>query len=122
MTAFEWFCIFCIMTILFFAIRSQNKSSENPKVTFGRKWSLLGLGIGILGLFEFIANIMKLHSWVYYSRISLVILVINTLVLLPIWLFVLGRQLPAVRASFENKWVEQEEHELLNQLAAPDVI
>lgn len=103
--AFEWVSTFAIMTILFFLVRSERNSG---KVTFGKKWTYLGLAIGCIGLFEFLASVLRLSSWVFYSKVSFVILIINTLILLPIWLFVLGRQLPAVRASFENQWVESE--------------
>lgn len=129
MDAFEWVSTFAIMTILFFLVKAERNSG---KVTFGKKWSYLGLAIGFFGLFEFIASILRMTSWVFYSRMSFVILICNTLVLLPIWLFVLGRQLPAVRASFENQWVESET-EYLRQptesqsqsqrpIATPDVL
>lgn len=113
MNAFEWLCIFLILTILFFAIKSENDSPDSSTTTFlsgggargekrvgfGRKWSILGLVVGILGMFEFLAEIMTLQSLVLYSRISDFISILNSLVFVPIWLFVLGRQLPAVRAD-----------------------
>ncbi len=103
--AFEWISIFCIMVILFFTIRSENKYHSYGRTinsqTFGMKWASLGLVIGLLGLLEFVADLLRLRSWWTYFKISLVVRSMNMLVLVPVYLIVLGRQLPKIKQSFE---------------------
>ena len=90
------------MTIIFFTVQSDKKYKADGAATFGRKWTVLGLIVGILGLFEFLSDLLRLRSWLTFMKISFVIYIINMLILFPIWLIVLGRQLPAIKASFED--------------------
>ncbi len=102
--AFEWISIFGIMTTLFFVVQSERKYSHANAgaETFGIKWALLGLLIGILGLFDFVAEILRLQSWVTFSTLAFLVRSINMFILVPIYLFILGRQLPVIKGSFEE--------------------
>lgn len=113
--AFEWISIFGIMTILFIVVRSERNYSYSDAgtETFGIKWATLGLIIGIFGLFEFVAEILRLQSWVTFMEISFVVRSINMFLLVPIYLFVLGRQLPTIKESFEE-WNHSEVGEPLS--------
>lgn len=97
--ALEWLCIFFIMIILFFTVRYERNFNNSP---FGTKWAALGLVFGTLGLFEFIAEMLRLQNWMTFTRVALVFSIINTWILLPVWLFVLSRQLSISKASFED--------------------
>lgn len=111
--ALEWICMFFIMAIIFSTVRYEDK--DRGTVAFGKKWSILGLVIGILGLFEFISDLLRLSSWVTFMQFSFVIRIINMWIFVPAWLFVLGSQLSSVKASFED-WKRQEsELELAEQ-------
>jgi len=97
-SAYEWMSIFVIMVILFFTVRAENKYTRE---TFGMKWAFLGLVIAFLGLLEFVAEILRLRTWLTYMKISFVLSMINSLIFVPTYLIVLGRQLPAIKESFE---------------------
>ena len=111
--ALEWICVFFIMTIIFFTVRYERR--HNNALAFGKRWSALGLTIGILGLFEFLSDLMRFSSWVTYIKISFVISIINMWILVPIWLYVLGNQLSEVKASFED-WKTMEEDQVTDPL------
>ena len=102
MNAFEWICLFGILTLIFFSVRAEHKNLREGAVTFGKKWATLGLVIGILGLFEFLADILRFQYWRFFARASFGIAIVNTLILLPIWFIILGRQLTSIRLSFER--------------------
>lgn len=122
MNAFEGICICIIMTLLFLSVRGENLSTGPRKATFGKKWSYLGLFIGYLCLFEFLTDIIDLRSSYFYGMVSFAFIVINSLILMPVWLFILGRQLPSIRYSFENNWGDDEQdHSLrLRQISTTD--
>ena len=105
--------MFFIMAIIFSTVRYEDK--DRGTVAFRKKWSILGLVIGILGLFEFISDLLRISSWVTFMQFSFVIRIINMWIFVPAWLFVLGSQLSSVKASFED-WKRQEsELELAEQ-------
>eukprot|EP01083_Nonionella_stella_P001335 3868_1 len=102
--AFEWISIFGIMTTLFIVVQSERSYSHANAgaETFGIKWAILGLVIGILGLFDFVAEILRLQSWRTFASMSFLVRSINMFILVPIYLFILGRQLPVIKGSFEE--------------------
>ncbi len=99
--AYEWMSIFVIMVILFFTVRAENKYTRGSSETFGMKWAFLGLVIAFLGLLEFVAEILRLRTWLTYMKISFILSMINSLIFIPAYLIVLGRQLPGIKESFE---------------------
>jgi len=100
--AFEWICLFGILTLLAIKVRSENKIAQEGSAVFGNKWAALGLAIGLFSIFEFITEIMRMWNWQLFAMVSKIISAINLIILLPIWLIVLGRQLPIARAGFEG--------------------
>mmetsp|Transcript_22768 Transcript_22768/g.45565 ORF Transcript_22768/g.45565 Transcript_22768/m.45565 type:complete len:276 (+) Transcript_22768:172-999(+) len=100
--AFEWICLFGILTLLAIKVRSENKNVQEGSAVFGNKWAALGLAIGLFSIFEFITEIMRMWNWQLFASVSKIISAINLIILLPIWLIVLGRQLPIARAAFEG--------------------
>jgi len=100
--AFEWICLFGILTLLAIKVRSENKIAQEGSAVFGNKWAALGLAIGLFSIFEFITEIMRMWNWQLFAMVSKIISAINLIILLPIWLIVLGRQLPIARAAFEG--------------------
>jgi len=99
--AFEWLALCGVLVLIFYSVRT-----DEGRCAFGRKWSMLGLAIGILCLFDFVAEVLRLESWGTFMIVSIVISVINTLILMPIWLVMLGRQLPFARKEYENSETE----------------
>ena len=77
---------------------------------FGTKFAGLGLAIGFLGLFEFIAELLRLRAFRVFAEVSLAISIINTWILLPIWLVVLGKQLSIVKTSFVD-WTTMDQND-----------
>ena len=77
---------------------------------FGTKFAGLGLVIGVLGLFEFIAELLRLRAFRVFAEVSLAISIINTWILLPIWLVVLGKQLSIVKSSFVD-WTTMDQND-----------
>jgi len=100
--AFEWICLFGILTLLAIKVRSENKIVQEGSAVFGNKWAALGLAIGLFSMFEFISEILRMWNWQLFASVSRIISAINLIILLPIWLIVLGRQLPIARAAFEG--------------------
>jgi len=100
--SFEWICLFGILTLLAIKVRSENKNVQEGSAVFGNKWAALGLAIGLFSIFEFITEIMRMWNWQLFASVSKIISAINLIILLPIWLIVLGRQLPIARAAFEG--------------------
>ena len=103
------------MTIIFFIVRHESKNNNNNEA-FGKKWSILGLVIGTLGLFEFSAELMRFKSWRKASEVSFLLDIINMWILVPIWLYVLGNQLKAEKETFENWRLPEEEDHATHQL------
>jgi len=109
--AFEWLALFGILVLVHFSIKSQTSSR-----TFHLKWTVMGLAIAGLSILDFAADVLKMKSWRFFSKIVLTTSALNTLVLLPIWLISLGKQLPAAVPSY----VETEEDEFVNKIESAE--
>ena len=118
--AFEWFCVFGIMTIIFFTVRYERKYDNN--FALGKNWSILGFLIGVLGFLEIISDLLRFSNWRVFTEFALVINIINMWLLVPIWLYVLAKQLSVMKASYEDWNVEeaQQEFELVNPTETGD--
>lgn len=88
--AFEWLCLFGLLSLLFFSVSSEQR-------TFSTRWATLGLCVAVLSVADLAANVARLDSWVLASEVALALTAMNTLVLLPIWLVWLAATLPDVR-------------------------
>uniref|UniRef100_A0A7S2W1S3 Uncharacterized protein n=1 Tax=Eucampia antarctica TaxID=49252 RepID=A0A7S2W1S3_9STRA len=99
--AFEYFALFLIMTLIGLSVLAENRA-EGTSITFDNKWAIFGFVIGISSLIEFSADVLRFVNWGWFSRAALIVSVFNSIIALPIWLLLLGLQLPHVRHAFEN--------------------
>ena len=109
--AVEYLFLSGILILFFVSIRS----SEGYKV-FGMRWAYFGAVMACLGVVEFICAILRFENWITFSSIGFIINVLNQVILFPVWLIWLGRQLPKAEAmalsrakANENKFTESSE-------------
>lgn len=98
--AVEWFCLAGIFTLSFISVLRWRRQDET---TFGAKWNSLGLFIGLIGVINFASEIIgaKGHrvAWIFVVLYAS----LTRLVLIPLWIIVLGFQLPnASSKSFDS--------------------
>ena len=89
--AFEWLAIFVIMVLIHVSVRRWRLFDQS---SFGGCWNAVGLFIALLSLLDFIAEVLRLDGFIIFSPIAIWYGTVNRLILLPYWLFVLGRSLP----------------------------
>jgi len=70
-------------------------SLEEPPLT--QTWAQLGMGVGCLSFVDFLANLMRLGNYATFQIIAQCITVFNTVLLLPIWILWLGKQLETIQ-------------------------
>lgn len=92
--AIEWLALFGILVF----IHVSAKSDANK--TFSSRWIILGDVIAAFSIVDFVADLLRFDSWRTFSTVSLFFSAVNRLLLLPIWLIVLGLQLPAAKDAF----------------------
>lgn len=94
--AVEWLCLAVIFLLTFFSVREWRKEDTN---SFGGKWNALALFIGLLAIIQFILEIVGVEgvgfAWVFFILYS----ALNRLFLIPLWIIILGFQLPGAAAS-----------------------
>jgi len=98
--ALEWLCLAVIFTLTFFSVMQWRKDDQS---SFGGKWNALGLFIGILAAIEFVLEIVGVEgvglAWVFFVLYS----ALNRLILIPLWIIILGFQLPnATSKQFDS--------------------
>jgi len=98
--AVEWICLAVIFTLSFLSVMDWRKKDLN---TFGGKWNALGLFIGILAAIEFVLEVVGVEgiqfAWVFFILYS----ALNRLILIPLWIIILGFQLPkATSKQFDS--------------------
>jgi len=91
--ALEFLALFGILLSVFVSVRAQETR------LFGSCWSWLGVVIAALCIVDFAADILRFQSWRVFSSVALGISVVNQLLLLPLWLVMLGAQLPRAKDS-----------------------
>ncbi len=104
--ACESLFLFVVLTFFYFAIQYDHKNNGNSN--FSTKWSLFGIIIGILCLFDFFASLLRYKYWTMFSNASFFIEVLNKLILFPTWLIWLGRQLPKAQQVFQQQDQQQQ--------------
>lgn len=97
--AFEWIAIFFVMVFVYIGVRRF--STVNPFV-FPSNWNLLGLFIGILALLDFLAEVLRIKSFVMFSKIAFIYAGTNRLIFIPLWLIGLGLRLPFATKTIES--------------------
>lgn len=89
--AVEWLCLAVIFILTFFSVREWRKEDVS---TFGSKWNSLGLFIGVLAAVDFILEVVAFEwnpiVWIFFILYSALI----RLILIPLWIIILGFQLP----------------------------
>lgn len=89
--AVEWICLAAIFSFTFVSVFYWRKEDDT---SFGAKWNSLGLFIGLLALVEFASEMVGFEG--YYVAWIFVVLyaALNRLILIPVWIIILGFQLP----------------------------
>merc|ERR1712025_1468970 len=98
--AVEWICLGAIFTLTFFSVVGWRKEDQS---TFGAKWNALGLFLGFLAVIEFALMLVGVEgsgiAWLFFSLYS----ALCRLILIPLWLIILGFQLPQASSKhFES--------------------
>lgn len=88
--SFEFLCLGLALVLFYASVNSL--PPDGPVLT--RALAGFGLFIGLFSLADFVAGVLRLHDWGTFRILSMLISVINRLILLPLFLLVLGRQLP----------------------------
>lgn len=102
--AFEWLALFGIFCCIYYSIVTM----PNDGHSFGIWLARLGLLIGILCLFDFISDILRLGDWSTFSKFAVLISIVNMLALMPLWLIVLSCQLPKAQPNYDFDSTEEE--------------
>lgn len=89
--AFEWICLFFIMTFIHISVRRWR---THDAVTFGACWNSLGLFIGLLSILDFVAEILRVDGFKIFGPIAFWYGAVNRLLLMPLWLIILSVRLP----------------------------
>ncbi|OEU16323.1 hypothetical protein FRACYDRAFT_185465 [Fragilariopsis cylindrus CCMP1102] len=87
----EWICLAAIFSFTFVSVFQWRKTDET---SFGAKWNALGLFIGLLAVVEFIAEIVGFEGYRVAWIFVVLYAALNRLLLIPIWIIILGFQLP----------------------------
>jgi hypothetical protein len=74
-------------------------SIKSNNQLFVMKWAKLGFAMAILGIIEFAVSILRFKNWGLFSALGILINIVNQLILFPVWLIWLGRQLPKAEAA-----------------------
>lgn len=105
--AFEWIALFCILILLYFSVGTQAKENR----TLSMWWARLGLFIAFLTFIDFSADVLRLEEWQFFAEIAIAVSVINSLILLPLWLLILSCQLqnalPTYTEGTGDTWTPQ---------------
>eukprot|EP00549_Striatella_unipunctata_P021713 CAMPEP_0118698676 /NCGR_PEP_ID=MMETSP0800-20121206/15359_1 /TAXON_ID=210618 ORGANISM="Striatella unipunctata, Strain CCMP2910" /NCGR_SAMPLE_ID=MMETSP0800 /ASSEMBLY_ACC=CAM_ASM_000638 /LENGTH=167 /DNA_ID=CAMNT_0006598575 /DNA_START=272 /DNA_END=775 /DNA_ORIENTATION=+ len=90
--AFEWFAITLIMMFLYKSVHRIYYENDSP--LFSYSWASLGMTIGVMNFFDLIASVLRLrYDFRTFHQLALIISILNTTLLLPVWMLWLGRQL-----------------------------
>jgi len=96
----EWVCLAAIFSFTFVSVVQWRKEDDT---SFGAKWNALGLFIGLLALVEFASEMVGFQvykiAWIFVVLYA----ALNRLILIPVWIIILGFQLPnANTKSFDT--------------------
>lgn len=113
--AAEWLCLAVIFTLTFFSVLEWRKEDQS---SFGGKWNALGLFIAFVGLVEFGLVVAGAEgvglAWLFFILYS----ALCRLILIPLWIIILGFQLPNATkqiGSFTSELELSEVQQLGNQ-------
>jgi len=90
--AFEWLALSAILIIIYASADSERKEGEDAG-SFSTTWAHYAVVIGTLCWFDFLADILRLENWKVFMSVAIFISSLNMLILFPVWLLMLGKQL-----------------------------
>lgn len=102
--AFEWLALFGIFCCLYYSIVTLPQDGHSLGIWLAR----LGLLIGILCLFDFVSDLLRVQDWSAFSKFAILISIVNMLVLLPLWLVMLSMQLPGAQPKYDYNSEEEQ--------------
>lgn len=73
------------------------------KPTFSQCFAIYGLFVGLLALLDFVADVCRFVNWSVFGRMAMAMNLVLGVFLLPIWLLVLAKELPAATARYERE-------------------
>ena len=73
------------------------------KPTFSQCFANYGLFVGLLALLDFVADVCRFVNWSVFGRMAMAMNLVLGVFLLPIWLLVLAKELPAATARYERE-------------------
>lgn len=94
--AVEWICLSAIFTFTFVSVVQWRKEDDT---TFGARWNALGLFIGLLAVVEFASEIVGFEGYRIAWIFVILYAALNRLILIPVWIIILGFQLPNATAK-----------------------
>lgn len=102
--AFEWICLFGILVLLYFSVGTQLQEHR----TLPLWWARMGLFIAFMAFIDFAADLLRLEDFKVFAQFAIMIAIINTCILLPIWLIILSchlhKTLPDFNEDIDNNW------------------
>jgi len=96
--AFEWICLFTILILLYFSIGTQ--MPEQRAMSMG--WARLGLMVAFLSFVDFSADLLRLEDWKTFAQFAIFISIVNTCILLPMWLLWLSCTIRNVLPNYDE--------------------
>jgi len=87
----EWVCLAAIFSFTFVSVFQWRKEDDT---SFGAKWNALGLFIGLLALVEFASEMVGFEGYKVAWIFVVLYAALNRLILIPVWIIILGFQLP----------------------------
>jgi hypothetical protein len=88
---FEWMCLAGIFVFTYLSVRIWRKDDET---SFGERWNILSLVIGLLCVLEFLLEIARFEGFYSLSTSTLILSAINRLIFIPVWIISLGFMMP----------------------------
>jgi len=97
--AFEWLALSGVLIIIYASVDSE-KNEESVGRTFNLTWAHCGVVIGTFCWFDFLAAVMRMENLKMFQSWTILISAMNMLILLPIWIIMLGKQLTEIKPVF----------------------
>jgi len=98
--AAEWVFLTGVFTMSFVSVLKWRKHDQT---TFGAKWNALGLFIGLISAVDFVAEMIGVEGFKIAWIFVVLYASLTRLILIPLWIIILGFQLPeATSKAFDS--------------------
>lgn len=87
----EWFFLSAIFTLIYLSV------VKSEEAAFSRNWARLGLLLGGMAFLNFVADAMRLHTEMTFSKGAIFFSAVSRIFVMPFWMLWLGRQLTFVK-------------------------